>query len=390
MARKNGTKPLPLEDVEAIESLARVLRKSLEIDDRAAPNVLYVFEQLKKIFPRLKLRIVPDSSLKQPARSNPKNWTIRIRQSLYEALLRGQWLARWTLCHEIAHVLRAHPGMPFREEMKEKRRGWKEREANIFVRRFLVPPHLSAKYVKIEEVSRVFQVSSEAAEIALFEQKREQLRANSSSAAIRAIATATRARLAYSSSIEDQAAATLYAILQTIAEANAMSLPAEALRNNPLSAAILTAAGSHLLRAAYESFNRSIGASNFRSAASLAAAISYMRPLREIGEPNSRSEEMSLLNQRCALHAITKLLKTHPKTINAILPSPDDPRLFESSYLNSLLKIGADWIHDERTILSINSLPNYHSYNESNDISWCDIHYLERLMNAIGLMVSDA
>lgn len=140
----------------------------------------------------------------------------------------------------------------------------------------------------------------------------------------------------------------------------------------------------------YESFNRSIGASNFRRAASLAAAICYMRPLREIGEPNSRSQEMSFLNQRCALNAIAKLLGIRPKTINAILPNSDDSKLFESSFLNSLVKIAADRFPDETTILSINCLPNYHSYNESNDVAWCDIHYLERLMNAITLMISDA
>ncbi len=57
MPRKTGPKPLPVVVVEEIESLARILRKSLAIHDRTAFNVLYVFEQLKKIFPRLKLRV---------------------------------------------------------------------------------------------------------------------------------------------------------------------------------------------------------------------------------------------------------------------------------------------------------------------------------------------
>lgn len=391
MARKKrGPNPLPIKDVEAIESLARILRKCLEIHDRSAPNVLYVFEQLKKIFPRLKLRIVPDSSLKKPARSAPRNWTIRIRQSVYEALLRGQWLARWTLCHEIAHVLRAHPGKPFREEIGEKRRAWKEREANVFTRRFLIPPHLSAKYTKTEEISHVFQVSSEAAKIALFEQRTERLRSNSSSPYIRAAADAIRARLDYTSLIEDQTAAVLYAIFQTIAEANAMSIPAESFRNNPLSTAMLTAVGSRLLHDAYGSFHRSIGANNFQSAAALVAAISYMHPIREIGDPNSRRAEILILNQKCGLHAVMKLLQFDSRTNRVTLPSPDDPIMFESSYLNDLVQIGADRIRDEITILSLNSLPNYQSYNVSNDVAWCDIHYLERLMNALALLVCDS
>src|ERR1051326_238269 len=381
-------RPIPNQDVEAIESLARIIRKALEINDRTAPNVLYVFEQRKKIFPKLKLRIVPDEYLKKPARSNPKKWTIRIRQSLYEALLRGQWLARWTLCHEIGHVFRRHPGMPFREDLKEKRSGWKEREANIFVRRFLIPPHLSSKCSKVEEISRIFQVSSEAATIALLEQEREQLRANSSSAVIRGAAIAARARVTYVSSIEDQAAVLLCAMFQTLAEARARSIPAEAVGDSPLGAAIQTAVGSRLLCDAYESFNRSIGAANFSGVASLAAAICYMQPLREIGNPNSRSSEISLLNQKCAVYTASKLLNAHRNASYTLFPTPDDPTLFESSYLNALQEIGASQMKEGRTI-SINELPDYQSYNEENDIAWCDIHYLERLMNAIASISSD-
>jgi Zn-dependent peptidase ImmA (M78 family) len=376
-------RPIPADDIEAIESLARILRKALEINNRTAPNVLYLFEQLKRIFPKLQLRIVPDVYLKKPARSNPKKWTIRIRQSVYEALLRGQWLARWTLCHEIGHVLRAHPGMPFREELKEKRKGWKEREANIFARRLLIPPHLSVKCSTVEEISRLFQVSSEAAQIALLEQEREQLRLNSSLPSIRRAAIAAHARLDYISSIEDQAAATLCAIFQVVTEARALSVPAEPFRDCPLSTAILIAVGARLLCEAYGSFNRSIGAANFCGIASLAAAICYMRPLREIGNPDSRSSEMALLNQKCAASAVAKIMNTHRSASCALLPMPDDPILFESSYLNALQDIGTSQIQSDKTILSISELPEYGSYNDENDIAWCDIHYLERLMNAI-------
>jgi Zn-dependent peptidase ImmA (M78 family) len=235
MPRTKGPRGLSVEDVESIESLARLLRKILEIHDQAAPNVLLAFEQLRKIFPRLRLRTVPDFSLQKPARSHPANWTIRIRQSVYEALLRGQGLARWTLCHEIAHILRAHPGKPFREEIGKRRKNWKEREANVFVRQFLIPPHLAATCRTVEDVSRLFQVSLDAAEIALFEQRTEHFKTTSNSDGIRAQIQAKRTRLGYSSSLEDQAAAVFCAISQTIGEASALSIPAESFKNNPLS-----------------------------------------------------------------------------------------------------------------------------------------------------------
>ena len=291
MARKNRRKQLSAEDIDAIQSLARLLRKSLEIHDRTAPDVLHIFDQLKKIFPKLILRVVADSSLKQPARANPRTWTIRIRQNVYEALLRGQWLARWTLCHELAHVLRCHPGMPFREQTDEKRRDWKEREANIFVTEFLIPPHLSAKYDTTEAISRIFQVSVDAAEITRFERERDRRRILSPFQRTRAAAADVENKRTYYSAIEDQAAIVNLAIFRAISESRARSLPVEAFRNNPFSAAILAAVGSRLLLDAYGSFPRSIGANKFRSEAALVAAILYVRPIREIGEANSFSRD---------------------------------------------------------------------------------------------------
>jgi hypothetical protein len=389
MARKKRLKQMSLEDIHAVQSLARSLRKTLEIHDRAAPNVLQVFEQLKRLFPKLKLRVVPDSALKQPARANPRNWTIRIRQSLYEALLRGQWLARWTLCHELAHVLRAHPGMPFREQSYEKRKSWREREANVFVTEFLIPPHLAAKCDTAEAISRTFQVSADAAEIAHFESERDRGRLFSPFEGTRKSALATQKKRSYYSSIEDQAAAINLAIFLTTAEARARSLPVEAFRNNPISAANLTAVGSRLLLDAYNSFSRSVGASKFISEATLVAAILYLCPIREIGEARLPTKDILGFNQICAQFAVKKLLKIG-RSVDVVLPYPDDPISFKSSYLDSLLGLGEQQIQNATTILCVPNLPDYKLYNAENDIAWGDIHYIERLMDSLFLLVDDS
>lgn len=336
MARDKRPKRLSVADIRAIQSLARLLRKTLEIHDRTAPNVLYVFEQLKKIFPRLILRIVPDASLKQPARANPRKWTIRIRQSVYEALLRGQWLARWTLCHELAHVIRAHPGMPYREQSDAKRRAWREREANIFVTEFLIPPHLSAKHETTEAISRTFQVSVQSAEIAHFERERDRIRAFSPFEGVRRAAAANEKKLFYYSTIEDQAAAINLAVFQTMNEAKMQSLPVEAFRNNAFSTAVVTAVGSRLLLDAYDSFRRSIGAGEFKEEAALVAAIIHMRPIREIGVQKLSAKQILSINKLCAQFAVRKLLKINA-SFGETLPDPDDPLSFKSSYLDTLL-----------------------------------------------------
>ena len=375
MARKGRMRQLSAEDIQAIQSLARLLRKLLKIHDLTAPNVLHVLDQLKKIFPRLILRIVPDTSLREPARAYPRTWTIRIRQSVHEALLRGQWLARWTLCHELGHVLRAHPGLPFRERDGQKRKLWKEREANVFVTEFLIPPHLSAQHESVDAISRIFQVSSHAAEIAHFERERDRKKLHSRIDGVRGSVTAIQSKRAYYTAVEDQATVVFFAITQTIAEAKEKALPVEAFRNNALSTATLASVGSRLLLDAYDSFHRSVGTSGLRCEAALVAAILYMRPIREIGAERSFNPDVLMANQSCAQLAIGRLLRI--ACIDGALPNPDDPVSFESSYLDSLLTLADRHIQNATTILNIPQLPDYKSYNLSNDIQWGDIHYAD-------------
>jgi hypothetical protein len=306
---------------------------------------------------------------------------------VYEALLRGQRLARWTLCHELGHILRAHPGLPFRERDSQKRKLWREREANVFVTEFLIPPHLSAKHETIEAISRIFQVSSHAAEIAHFERERDRKKLHSRIDRVRGAVNGTQSKRAYYSAVEDQATAVFFAITQTIAEAMGKALPVEAFRNNPLSTAALVSVGSRLLLDAYDSFHRSAGTSGLRCEAALVAAIFYLRPIREIGAERSFIPDVLRANQRCAQFAVGKLLRIG--CIDGMLPDPDDPASFESSYLNSLLTLADQHIQNATTILSIPQLPDYRSYNVSNDIQWGDIHYIERLMNALSLLTED-
>jgi hypothetical protein len=247
---------------------------------------------------------------------------------------------------------------------------------------------VSAKYGTADAISRIFQVSSEAAEIALFDQQQNLGKSLSSSEAVRRLALEEQTKRNYASSIEDQAAAVFYGIKQALIDAQAASSPMEALRNNPLSSAVLIAIGSRLLLDAYQSFQRSIGADGFAPEAALIAAVDYMRPIREIGEEKTCSEDVLFFNRRCAVHAVTKSLSINHTRFNCALPKSDDPTSFESSYLNELLKAGQQ-IVDATTILNVPDFPDYATYNADNDIGWGDIHYLESLMNALQRLMSD-
>ena len=143
--------------------LARLLRQILKIDHRFAPNLLEIFDQLKRFFPKLRLKIVPDFLLPDAeARAYPKHWLIKIRQGIYDGLLRGDARARWTLAHELGHILLQHPRRPFRVRDTNSARPIDprlEREANIFAREFLVPAHLARNYKTIEELRACPQLS---------------------------------------------------------------------------------------------------------------------------------------------------------------------------------------------------------------------------------------
>jgi hypothetical protein len=73
-----------------------------------------------------------------------------------------------------------------------------------------------------------------------------------------------------------------------------------------------------------------------------------------------------------------------------VLPYPDDPISFKSSYLDSLLRLGEQQIKNATTILCIPNLPDYKLYNAENDIKWGDVHYIERLMDSLFLLVDDS
>lgn len=156
-----------LKSSDEIRARARDLRKSLGIDDRFAPDVWDVLNRLGNIFPGFRLKIVPDEEMPSTeAKAYGRARIVKITKGIERGLRHyGDPRARWTATHELGHLLLGHPGnlprarpnqnLPYSDQALEA-------EANIFASEFLMPSHLLAKVGK-EEISRVFQVSSDAA-----------------------------------------------------------------------------------------------------------------------------------------------------------------------------------------------------------------------------------
>lgn|ERR1700752_4019570 len=78
---------------------------------RRSSNLIIALEELKQFFPRLRYRVVDDFLMpREEARAYPSKWLIKIRRSIYEGLLRGRSRGKWTLAHELGHVLLQAPG----------------------------------------------------------------------------------------------------------------------------------------------------------------------------------------------------------------------------------------------------------------------------------------
>jgi putative toxin-antitoxin system antitoxin component (TIGR02293 family) len=149
-----------------IRRAALDLRTALGLSDQTAPDIRATLTKLPKIL-NVQVTYVRDSDAKEAeAWVNLKSRRLFVRESIFNNLLYGDARSRWTVAHELGHLVLEHKGRPLRRTpgrtWSRDRTEQREREANIFASEFLVPGHL-AKGKTAEEIRRYFQVSGEAA-----------------------------------------------------------------------------------------------------------------------------------------------------------------------------------------------------------------------------------
>ena len=380
MRRDKKPKRRPYAIVE-IANFARLLRKLLGIHNRHGTNLLEIFALLQKAFPKLRLRIVAnDMILRGEARAYPTSWIIKIRQGVLDGLLRGDPGARWTLAHELGHVLLQHPGRPFRDRCAAT--DVIEREAHTFAAEFLAPREDVKKHQSAEKIQSICQISLEAAqrridEIAL-EERSKQFGTK------RGPPTSPHE----TPQSENNAAVIYAAISETLAENTVFSsiIP---FKDNIFSTSILVAKGAQLLLDSYESVYGSTASNELTHSATVAAAILAIRPIRRIGASIAQENEILKLNEMCALKSASILLKMNIENLNARCVNGSasvGPISFPSDYLSELLSLGENVIASSSSILHFFELPSYYDYNEKTDVSWGEINSIKRIINLFGLL----
>jgi Zn-dependent peptidase ImmA (M78 family) len=371
--------------IAEIASFARLLRKLLAIHDRSGTNLLEIFPLLQKAFPKLRLRIVANDMLSGgEARAYPTSWIIKIRQSVLDGLLRGDYGARWTLAHELGHVLLQHPGRPFRN--RHAANDVVEREAHTFAAEFLAPAEYVKKYQSAEKIQTICQISLEAAQRRIDEVSREERSKRFGTK--RKPLTST---LEFPQS-ENHAAAIYAAISATITE-NADLYSIVPFSENIFSTSILVAKGAQLLLDSYESLYGPHASNDLTCAAAVAASILAINPIREIGTPVSRENEIARLNEICALKATANLLKItidHLEVGSLSKNTSIALITFPSDYLRNLLVRGQSLITSPSSMIHFFELPSYNEYNARSDISWVEITALKKIISLFDLLRSTA
>lgn len=153
-----------------IETLACRLRHVLGLESVNAPCVALVLKNLPSLFPDFKIvRKIDDEMPSEQAWMDTEQCTLQVRETVYAAALSGDPRARFTIIHELGHLVLGHKGRFQRKVQDQKYDNAstriKEAEANKFAAYFLAPTALAEGLSESELVER-FQLSSQAAIIA--------------------------------------------------------------------------------------------------------------------------------------------------------------------------------------------------------------------------------
>jgi len=150
----------------SIEALANVVRDSFGLTDRKYFPIVPLYEWLDTLVPGAYFEVLePEDMGVDHGRTLPDRGVISLRKDVYDGASEGRPRDRFTLGHELGHLLmhrqitlkRVDPAAPPKVYCNSE---W---QADKFASFLLLPKHLMAAYSTCEEIARDFGVSAEAA-----------------------------------------------------------------------------------------------------------------------------------------------------------------------------------------------------------------------------------
>jgi len=375
---KNALRYVEKRDRELV-ALARLILRLIG----STSNILIAAEELKKYFPRLQVLVVDDDLLpEKEAHAYPQRWIVKIRRGIHEGLLRGASRSRWTLVHELAHVLLQHPGRPARNrevlETIKTAAGRREREADIVTRSILMP-YESMANLTVDQIKKASGVGATSAARRFIEFSD----ARSARGAVQRHGLDIRqytSEFGHRDDTENQFAIVAQTINEILRDHHAHGGDLlEPIKDNLFSTAVLVAAASGLLFDAYMSLKLDRYPAEFIAPAALALSILTVGAIRPVGDTPSQSSMPA--NLKCAAYASLKLANLPQLELEGFpfLHAEYRPDPHNCGFLEDVQAMGERLIVNNSTVLTLENFPVYEIYNATHDIRWEDVHELEHI-----------
>jgi hypothetical protein len=155
---------------EDLEHVARNFLKRIGLEYQVSPDMMTVISKLKHVVPSFNYQRVPDADMPNAeAQWLSDDFILKMRESVFVEMQRGQARARMTVAHELSHYLLKHKGLLNRSTQKTMseiavplvRR--QESEARRLGPIILAPEYLVPEGATAEEIVNMFGLSPEAA-----------------------------------------------------------------------------------------------------------------------------------------------------------------------------------------------------------------------------------
>jgi Zn-dependent peptidase ImmA (M78 family) len=155
---------------EDLEAVARNFLKKIGLEYQVRPDMMTIIAKLKHVVPSFNYERVPDTAMPNAeAQWLSEDFVLKMRESVFVEMQRGQARARMTIAHELSHYLLRHKGLLNRSTQKTMseiavplvRR--QESEARRLGPVILAPEYLVPEGATAEEIISMFGLSAEAA-----------------------------------------------------------------------------------------------------------------------------------------------------------------------------------------------------------------------------------
>jgi hypothetical protein len=166
--RKDFGAVVPARSGRDIESIALGVRTAMGLSEAPYFPIVWFYDLLHKLIPGAYYDIRPREEMgDNHGLTHVRRKEIQIRQDVFEAACRDDGFGRFTMCHELGHLLMHRGGLLQRGPAKPPIYMSSEWQSDYFAGALLMPSHLVDPAASPQQIARGFCTSVSAAEVRL-------------------------------------------------------------------------------------------------------------------------------------------------------------------------------------------------------------------------------